>query len=156
MIFRSANRKSATQWNWKVKTHAGRNGTERDDSKEQKERRAEAHSLHNFVSGLSTCIATGLLPPGSHVALVTAASADLCPLLQRASCSMLTCPTAQRCCCHCILQLGGGKGVGHTTSIHCRMDVRQLTLFRHTKWWECWSSCTKSIHRGIEEYFKCF
>lgn len=31
--------------------------------------------LSNLVSRLSTCVAAALLPPGSHVALVTAAAA---------------------------------------------------------------------------------
>lgn len=93
------------------------------------------HSCPNLVSCLSTCIATALLPPGGHVALVTAAAAaDLCPLVQRACCGVLTCPAAQRCCCHCALQLGGGERVGHAARAHRRLEaVRQLTLKGQTR-----------------------
>lgn len=83
-----------------------------------------APNIHDLVSRLSTCIATALLPPGGHVALVTAAApADLCPLMQRACCSVLTWPAAQRCCRHCTLQLGGGERVGHATRAHCRLEA---------------------------------
>lgn len=57
---------------------------------DQKARTSRACCRSNLVSRLSTCVTTALLPPGSHVALVTAAAADLCPLVQRACCSMLT------------------------------------------------------------------
>lgn len=77
------------------------------DKSDYAQRGAESIAL-NLVSRLSTCVATALLPPGGHVALVTAAAADLCPLLQRACCSVLTWPAAQRCRCHCALQLRGG------------------------------------------------
>lgn len=81
---------------------------------------------------LSTCVATALLPPGGHVALVTAAAdsaADLCPLLQQTCCSVLTWPAAQCCRRHRALQLRGGEWVGHVARAHCRLEaVRQLTL----------------------------
>ena len=78
-------------------------------TEEQRARTGEECSRSDLVSRLSTCVATALLPPGSHVALVTAAGADLRPLLQRACCSVLTCPAAQRRCRHRALQLRGGS-----------------------------------------------
>lgn len=92
---------------------------------EQKARGVRSQAI--MVSRLSTCVPTALLPPGSHVALVTAAAAaggaDLCPLLQRACCSVLTWPADQCGCRHRALQLSGGERVGHATGAHCRLDA---------------------------------
>lgn len=133
-------RLSLRKWGERQRSDSARQEStleERDSPKEeQKARTDEARSRSNLVSCLSTCVANALLPPGSHVALVTAAAgADLSPVLQRACCSMFTRPAAQRGCCHRALQLrGGSEWVGHTTRAHGRLEaVRQLTLCRETK-----------------------
>lgn len=133
-------RPSLRKWEERLRSAREESTLEESDCprEEQKARAGEARSRSNFVAHLSTCVATALLPPGGHVALVTAAAAaaaDLCPLLQWACCSMLTWPAAQRRCRHCALQLrGGGEWVGHTTSAHCRLEaVWQLTLNGQTQ-----------------------
>lgn len=89
--------------------------------KEQKVRTGE--ELCNLVSSLVTCVAPSLLPPISHVGLVTAPGADLTPVLHRACGSVLSRPAAQRCCRHGTLQLrGGSESVGHPTRAH-RLDA---------------------------------
>lgn len=78
-----------------------------------------------LVRRSSTCVAAGLLPPGGHVALVTAAAgADLGAVLQRARRGVLAGPAAQRRRRrHRALQLGGGgEGVGQAAGAH-RLDV---------------------------------